>query len=132
MKCLIEHVKLLVARGHKVIAVHRSDTANTAMPPWTTVQASADIVCGLHQRLGDVYPASEIDVVVVGIFHQVQFASPAKYIIAATSLVLPWHAVNCWCCNRQHHTVLHHSCRLLMPMQAVHAVMAEDQAASVA
>ena len=86
MKCLIEHVKLLVARGHKVIAVHRSDTASTAMPPWTTVQASVDIVCGLHQRLGDVYPASEIDVVVVGIFHQVQFALPAN------TLLLQQHA----------------------------------------
>ena len=77
MKCLVEHIKLLVSRGHKVIAAHRSDSADTAMPPWTTVQASVDIVCRLHQRLGDVYPASEIDVVVVGIFHQVQLAAPA-------------------------------------------------------
>ena len=74
MKCLVEHVKLLVSRGHKVIAVHRSNTADTAMPPWTSVQASVDIVCSLHQRLGDVYPASQIDVVVVGIFHQVHLA----------------------------------------------------------
>ena len=72
MKCLVEHVKLLVARGHKVIAVHRSDTADTAMPPWTSVQASVDVVCRLHQKLSDVYPASQIDVVVVGIFHQVK------------------------------------------------------------
>lgn len=78
MKCLIEHVKLLMARGHKVLAVHRSDTADTAMPPWTNVQASVDIVCRLHQRLGDVYSASDIDVVVVGIFHQV-LIHPAKY-----------------------------------------------------
>lgn len=30
-----------------------------------------DVVCRLHQRLADVYPASDIDVCVVGIFHQV-------------------------------------------------------------
>ncbi len=71
MKCLVEHVKLLTCRGHTVIAVHRSDTANTAMPPWTDIKPSVDVVCRLHQRLGDVYPASKIDVVVVGIFHQV-------------------------------------------------------------
>jgi len=71
MKCLVEHVKLLTRRGHTVIAVHRSDTAHTAMPPWTDIKPSVDVVCRLHQRLGDVYPASKIDVVVVGIFHQV-------------------------------------------------------------
>lgn len=71
MKCLVEHVKLLKCRGHTVIAVHRSDTANTAMPPWTNIKPSVDVVCRLHQRLGDVYPASKVDVVVVGIFHQV-------------------------------------------------------------
>ena len=68
---MVEHVKLLKLRGHKVIAVHRSDTAKTAMPPWTDSTASVDVVCRLHQRLNDVYTASDIDVVVVGIFHQV-------------------------------------------------------------
>lgn len=71
MKCLVEHVKLLMLRGHKVIAVHRSDTADTAMPPWTDIAASVDVVCRLHERLNDVYQAADIDVVVVGIFHQV-------------------------------------------------------------
>ena len=71
MKCLVEHVKLLTSRGHTVVAVHRSDTADTAMPPWASVKPSVDVVCRLHQRIGDVYPASKIDVVVVGIFHQV-------------------------------------------------------------
>jgi hypothetical protein len=71
MKCLVEHVRLLRQRGHYTIAVHRSDTAKRAMPPWTTVEADADVVCNLHQRLSDVYPVQEIDVVVVGIFHQV-------------------------------------------------------------
>lgn len=41
------------------------------MPPWCDVSADIDVVCKLHQRLSDVYPVQEIDVVVVGIFHQV-------------------------------------------------------------
>lgn len=41
------------------------------MPPWTEVQADVDLVCKLHERLNDVYDVHEIDVVVVGIFHQV-------------------------------------------------------------
>lgn len=41
------------------------------MPPWTNEEADVDIVCRLHQRLADVYPANDIDVCVVGIFHQV-------------------------------------------------------------
>lgn len=58
--------------GHTVIAAHRSETADRAMPPWTTVEATVDVVCRLHQRINDVYDISEIDVVVVGIFHQVR------------------------------------------------------------
>ena len=57
--------------GHTVIAAHRSDAAARAMPPWTDVEASVDVVCRLHQRINDVYDVSKIDVVVVGIFHQV-------------------------------------------------------------
>jgi hypothetical protein len=107
MKCLVEHIRLLRARGHFTIAAHRcggclggqhacvhaacvavcttppprprarsitthrSDSATRAMPPWTTVEADADVVCKLHQRLSDVYPVHDIDVVLVGIFHQV-------------------------------------------------------------
>jgi len=131
MKCLVEHIRLLRQRGHYTIAVHRSDSAQRAMPPWTTVEAGkeatcctshsptcvvphvkgsdggtarsqllyvqshlpanalywtpacttghsaavrpadVDVVCNLHQRLSDVYPVQNIDVVVVGIFHQV-------------------------------------------------------------
>ena len=68
----MEHIKFLRSRGHKIIAVHRSDTAEKAMPPWTEVRPSVDVICRLHQRLNDVYKESDIDVVVVGIFHQVQ------------------------------------------------------------
>ncbi len=57
--------------GHTVIAAHRSDTADRAMPPWSPVEASVDVVCRLHQRINDVYNVNQIDVVVVGIFHQV-------------------------------------------------------------
>jgi len=39
MKCLVEHVRLLRAKGHYTIAVHRSDTTRRAMPPWTSVEA---------------------------------------------------------------------------------------------
>ena len=55
----------------RTIAVHRSDAANRAMPPWTSVEADVDIVCRLNQQLQDVFDVSTIDVVVVGIFHQV-------------------------------------------------------------
>jgi len=71
MKCLVEHIRLLRQRGHHVVAVHRSDSAASAMPPWTDVRPDADIVCNLQQRLNDVYDVSQLDVVVVGIFHQV-------------------------------------------------------------
>ncbi len=71
LQCLVEHIRLLRERGHYTIAVHRSDSAKRAMPPWTTVEADADVVCSLRQRLCDVYPVGAIDVVVVGIFHQV-------------------------------------------------------------
>ena len=57
--------------GHTVVAAHRSDTADRAMPPWSPVEASVDVVCRLHQRINDVYDVNQIDVVVVGIFHQV-------------------------------------------------------------
>ena len=58
--------------GHTVVAAHRSDTAERAMPPWSPVEASVDVVCRLHQRINDVYDVNLIDVVVVGIFHQVR------------------------------------------------------------
>ena len=40
-------------------------------PTRAQVEASVDVVCRLHQRINDVYDVSKIDVVVVGIFHQV-------------------------------------------------------------
>lgn len=63
--------------GHQTIAIHRSDTARRAMPPWTTIEADVDVVCKLHQSIPDVLAVEEIDCVVVGIFHQV---IPLKYL----------------------------------------------------
>eukprot|EP00891_Asterochloris_glomerata_P003131 jgi/Astpho2/3131/fgenesh1_pg.00051_%23_96_t len=91
MKCLVEHIRLLRGRGHCLVAVHRSDSATTAMPPWSEVQADKDIVCGLHQRLGDVYPLADIDVVVVGIFHQV-----AELLVGVAAPVLYWEQGHEW------------------------------------
>lgn len=61
--------------GHFTIAAHRSNTAESAMPPWATVSPDLDLVCKLHQRLSDVCDVQEIDIVVVGIFHQVSVLS---------------------------------------------------------
>lgn len=43
------------------------------MPPWADpcARPHADVVCRMSERLADIYPVEEIDVVVVGIFHQV-------------------------------------------------------------
>ena len=72
--------------GHTVIAAHRSDTADKAMPPWSPVEASVDVVCRLHQRINDVYDVNQIDVVVVGIFHQVRGQLPSPLMAANTCL----------------------------------------------
>ena len=68
------------------VAVHRSETATRAMPPWTTVQADVDLVCKLHERLSDVYDVSKLDVVVVGIFHQVETGTIAHRDTGLTSI----------------------------------------------
>uniref|UniRef100_A0A061SAC2 Group 1 glycosyl transferase n=1 Tax=Tetraselmis sp. GSL018 TaxID=582737 RepID=A0A061SAC2_9CHLO len=91
MKCLVEHIRLLRRRGHRTIAVHRSDTATRAMPPWTAVEADVDIVCKLNQRLNDVYDVHRIDVVVVGIFHQV-----AELLMGVPAPVLYWEQGHEW------------------------------------
>ncbi len=44
------------------------------MPPWADADACIDVVCGLGERLNDVFPVGELDVVVVGIFHQARAA----------------------------------------------------------
>lgn len=91
MKCLVEHIKLLRQRGHTTIAVHRSDTATSAMPPWTDVEPNVDLVCTLQQRLNDVYPVEQIDVVVVGIFHQV-----AELLMGVPAPVIYWEQGHEW------------------------------------
>eukprot|EP00803_Ostreobium_quekettii_P011145 evm.model.scf_71.8 EVM.evm.TU.scf_71.8 scf_71:108681-110204(+) len=91
MKCLVEHIRLLRARGHTTIAVHRSDTAKSAIPPWSEVKADVDVVCSLHERLGDLYPVDQIDVVVVGIFHQV-----AEMLAGVPAPVVYWEQGHEW------------------------------------
>jgi len=91
MKVLVQHVALLQARGHHVIAIHRSDSATSAMPPWTDVRPGADVLCRMHQRLSDVYPVSDIDVVVVGIFHQV-----AEMLVGVAAPVLAYEQGHEW------------------------------------
>ncbi|GMH38947.1 hypothetical protein BSKO_06845 [Bryopsis sp. KO-2023] len=91
MKCLVEHIRLLRERGHTTIAVHRSDTAKSAMPPWTDVKPDTDVVCSLQQRLNDVYPVEQIDVVVVGIFHQV-----AELLVGVPAPVVYWEQGHEW------------------------------------
>mgnify|MGYP007061254422 CR=1 FL=1 len=44
MKMLLEQIRLLRQRGHYVIAAMRSDTAPSALPPWTDVAADEDVV----------------------------------------------------------------------------------------
>ena len=58
------------------------------MPPWSPVEASVDVVCRLHQRINDVYDVSQIDVVVVGIFHQVRFHAILALIMDPSGAVL--------------------------------------------
>jgi hypothetical protein len=76
---LLEHLTALRARGHYTVAVHRSDAAPRAVPPWSSAVVDADVVCRMHQRLADVYPVEQLDVVVVGIYHQVRGRGQAPH-----------------------------------------------------
>eukprot|EP00884_Botryococcus_braunii_P014691 jgi/Botrbrau1/23222/Bobra.0041s0064.1 len=91
MKCLCEHIRLLRSRGHKTIAIHRSDTADRAMPPWTDIEADEDVVCKLNQSIHEVYPVKNIDCVVVGIFHQV-----AELLLGVPAPILYWEQGHEW------------------------------------
>lgn len=68
---MLLQIRLLRQRGHFVVALTRSDTAQRAMPPWTSVDADLDVVCQLGQRVDEVCDTVGLDAVVVGIFHQV-------------------------------------------------------------
>jgi hypothetical protein len=45
------------------------------------VQPDVDLVCKLHQRLSDCYDTTKIDVVLVGIFHQVSCIPPPPSVL---------------------------------------------------
>jgi hypothetical protein len=70
LKILLEHMRLLRARGHCVVALTRSELAESAVPRWSDVAVDADVVCRAGQRFRDVYDVDDCDVVVTGIFHQ--------------------------------------------------------------
>lgn len=102
---MCEHVRLLKARGHKVLAVHRSATATTAMPPWSDVKADADVVCGLNQQVSEVVSVADIDVVVVGIFHQVRALALVAGLLIQKDM--SWSVCNAdWCSSRSHGSTL--------------------------
>eukprot|EP00873_Tetraselmis_striata_P033293 jgi/Tetstr1/453557/TSEL_040525.t1 len=85
MKCLVEHIRLLQSRGHITVAVHRSESATRAMPPWTEVEADHDVICNLRQRLNDVYDVHTIDVVVV-----------AELLLGVPAPILYWEQGHEW------------------------------------
>lgn len=62
---------MLRQRGHTLVVVHRSKTATTAIPPWSDVRGDVEVVCKPHDRFADVLDVESLDVMVVGIFHQV-------------------------------------------------------------
>jgi glycosyltransferase involved in cell wall biosynthesis len=136
MKCLVEHIRLLRSRGHTTIAVHRSDTAVRAMPPWTSEEADVDVVCRLHQRLADVYPATDIDVCVVGIFHQV-----AELLMGVPAPVVYWEQGHEWVFgdpirfqeahnykkqDQLFHMVMHLPCALAAVSEAVQTILGTE------
>jgi len=63
MKILLEHVRRLRQRGHRVRAAYRG-FATTAIPPWSDVEADGEIVHGVHDPLGPALRGA--DAVVVG------------------------------------------------------------------
>jgi hypothetical protein len=54
-----------------VVALTRSELAESAVPRWSDVAVDADVVCRAGQRFRDVYDVDDCDVVVTGIFHQI-------------------------------------------------------------
>ncbi|KAL4448235.1 hypothetical protein ABPG75_005454 [Micractinium tetrahymenae] len=71
LKMLLEQMRLLRQRGHRIVALTRSELAASAVPAWSDVQVDEDIVCGLNQRFRDCYDVDSCDVIMTGIFHQV-------------------------------------------------------------
>lgn len=74
MKMLCEQVRLLRRRGHRVAALFRTGAAAPgarAMPAWTDAEADAEVTLGPSQPMSAAYDWAQVDVVVVGIFHQI-------------------------------------------------------------
>lgn len=82
MKMLMEQIRHLRRRGHKVHAVAHGLSGSTVLPPWT------DVTVDSEQRLAREEPLAaamgDVDVVMAGYFHQLGAAarlkSPALYL----------------------------------------------------
>jgi hypothetical protein len=73
MKILLEHVRRLRARGHRVRAAYRGRAAQ-AIPPWSDVVADGEIVSPVEAPLGPRLVGA--DAVVVGWTSRVPSPSP--------------------------------------------------------
>jgi len=80
MKILLEHVRRLRQRGHRVRAAYRG-FARTAIPEWSDVETDGEIVHGVHDPLGPALGGA--DAVVVGwyqsLFECAGASSPLVY-----------------------------------------------------
>lgn len=79
MKMLCEQIRLLRRGGHHVAALFRG-VAPRAVPPWSDVEADADVVISPEQPMAAAYDLRSLDAVVVGIYHQVYFWNLIKYL----------------------------------------------------
>ena len=87
MKMLCEQIRLLRLRGHHVTALF-GGAAPRAMPPWTDVEADADVVVAPQQPLAEAHDLTSVDAVVLGIYHQV-----AEVLGSTPAAVLYWEQV---------------------------------------
>jgi len=75
LKIMCEHLRLLSKLGHNVLAIHWSDRANSALPPWCDVKVAEDYVLSSRKSIAEIFKGPEAvpppDVVVVGWFTQV-------------------------------------------------------------
>ena len=80
MKILLEHVRRLRARGHRVRAAYRGH-GSSAIPPWSDVQADGEIVTRADEPIGPHLVGA--DAVVVGwfqsLFECLDAPSPVVY-----------------------------------------------------
>lgn len=91
LKMMLEQMRLLRERGHYVVAMTRSELADTAIPLWSDVQVDVDVVVRLDQRFRDCYDVDSCDAIVTGIFHQVP-----EWLTSTTAPVLYYEQGHEW------------------------------------